>query len=177
MGQQSGETISRVEFCLLIVGGAEGIRTPDPLTASQVRYQLRHSPLPLRSYTTTNQSRAGGPPSTYPAMAFSSQPESFRSIFLPPIATVGVPNWPSVCSAAVELACSVSDVISPALVAPFTHPAKSPCAPRSVPSAISSASVRPALRSAGWESNSCLWYAGKMPAATEQSAALAARVE
>jgi hypothetical protein len=26
--------------------GAEGIRTPDPLTASQVRYQLRHSPLP-----------------------------------------------------------------------------------------------------------------------------------
>src|SRR5918992_4298355 len=25
--------------------GAEGIRTPDPLTASQVRYQLRHSPL------------------------------------------------------------------------------------------------------------------------------------
>jgi hypothetical protein len=26
-------------------GGAEGIRTPDPLTASQVRYQLRHSPL------------------------------------------------------------------------------------------------------------------------------------
>jgi hypothetical protein len=32
--------------------GAEGIRTPDPLTASQVRYQLRHSPLPERSYTT-----------------------------------------------------------------------------------------------------------------------------
>ena len=25
-------------------GGAEGIRTPDPLHAMQVRYQLRHSP-------------------------------------------------------------------------------------------------------------------------------------
>jgi len=27
-------------------GGAEGIRTPDPLHAMQVRYQLRHSPEP-----------------------------------------------------------------------------------------------------------------------------------
>ena len=27
-----------------LVGGAEGIRTPDPLHAMQVRYQLRHSP-------------------------------------------------------------------------------------------------------------------------------------
>jgi hypothetical protein len=27
-------------------GGAEGTRTPDPHTASVVRYQLRHSPLP-----------------------------------------------------------------------------------------------------------------------------------
>ena len=26
------------------LGGAEGIRTPDPLHAMQVRYQLRHSP-------------------------------------------------------------------------------------------------------------------------------------
>jgi hypothetical protein len=34
------------EFTQIIKGGAEGIRTPDPLTASQVRYQLRHSPLP-----------------------------------------------------------------------------------------------------------------------------------
>jgi hypothetical protein len=25
-------------------GGAEGIRTPDPLIANEVRYQLRHSP-------------------------------------------------------------------------------------------------------------------------------------
>src|SRR3712207_3075882 len=29
-------------------GGAEGTRTPDPHTASVVRYQLRHSPLPVR---------------------------------------------------------------------------------------------------------------------------------
>src|SRR5690349_892825 len=28
-------------------GGAEGIRTPDPLHAMQVRYQLRHSPMVL----------------------------------------------------------------------------------------------------------------------------------
>lgn len=27
-----------------IVGGAEGTRTPDPLHAMQMRYQLRHSP-------------------------------------------------------------------------------------------------------------------------------------
>ena len=26
------------------MGGAEGTRTPDPLHAMQVRYQLRHSP-------------------------------------------------------------------------------------------------------------------------------------
>ena len=40
--------------------GAEGIRTPDPLTASQVRYQLRHSPLPRRSYTMPRRPRAPG---------------------------------------------------------------------------------------------------------------------
>jgi hypothetical protein len=26
-------------------GGAEGTRTPDPLVANEVRYQLRHSPV------------------------------------------------------------------------------------------------------------------------------------
>jgi hypothetical protein len=26
------------------LGGAEGTRTPDPLVANEVRYQLRHSP-------------------------------------------------------------------------------------------------------------------------------------
>jgi hypothetical protein len=38
-------------FCLLNACGAEGTRTPDPHTASVVRYQLRHSPLPgMTSY-------------------------------------------------------------------------------------------------------------------------------
>ena len=27
------------------IGGAEGTRTPDPLVANEVRYQLRHSPM------------------------------------------------------------------------------------------------------------------------------------
>jgi hypothetical protein len=31
-------------FELLFFGGAEGIRTPDPLHAMEVRYQLRYSP-------------------------------------------------------------------------------------------------------------------------------------
>ena len=36
-------------------GGAKGIRTPDPHTASVVRYQLRHSPRSaLRNYTTAS---------------------------------------------------------------------------------------------------------------------------
>ena len=30
------------------VGGAEGTRTPDPLHAMEVRYQLRHSPVKPR---------------------------------------------------------------------------------------------------------------------------------
>jgi hypothetical protein len=33
-------------------GGAEGIRTPDPLHAMQVRYQLRHSPKAFASLQT-----------------------------------------------------------------------------------------------------------------------------
>ena len=32
---------------LVILGGAEGTRTPDPHTASVVRYQLRHGPQPV----------------------------------------------------------------------------------------------------------------------------------
>src|SRR5687767_14632540 len=36
-----------------ITCGAEGIRTPDLLTASQTRYQLRHSPRPINDSTGT----------------------------------------------------------------------------------------------------------------------------
>jgi hypothetical protein len=48
------------KFCpsdLRFSGGAKGIRTPDPHTASVVRYQLRHSPRRRahRSYTTACQ--------------------------------------------------------------------------------------------------------------------------
>jgi hypothetical protein len=35
--------------------GAEGTRTPDPLHAMQVRYQLRHSPVRLVSLQTGQQ--------------------------------------------------------------------------------------------------------------------------
>ncbi len=35
-------------------GGAEGIRTPDPLHAMQVRYQLRHSPAECDHSQTTS---------------------------------------------------------------------------------------------------------------------------
>jgi hypothetical protein len=41
-------------ICRRCAGGAEGTRTPDPLHAMQVRYQLRHSPellLPLRAFS------------------------------------------------------------------------------------------------------------------------------
>lgn len=36
-----------------ILRGAEGTRTPDPLHAMQMRYQLRHSPLLLPRYINT----------------------------------------------------------------------------------------------------------------------------
>ena len=37
--------LRRVSLDLLgLLGGAEGTRTPDPLDANEVRYQLRHSP-------------------------------------------------------------------------------------------------------------------------------------
>src|SRR4051794_14984154 len=39
----------------LEMGGAEGTRTPDPHTASVVRYQLRHSPLRPTPRTTTGR--------------------------------------------------------------------------------------------------------------------------
>ena len=36
-------------------GGAEGTRTPDPLHAMQVRYQLRHSPKTFRYLVVTHR--------------------------------------------------------------------------------------------------------------------------
>jgi hypothetical protein len=50
-----------VMFALVTMGGAEGTRTPDPLTASQMRYQLRHSPLRRRRYTTRPHHPHPGP--------------------------------------------------------------------------------------------------------------------
>src|SRR5947209_1472600 len=41
-GRQSGVVSA---LALSPMGGAEGTRTPDPLLAKQVRYQLRHSPV------------------------------------------------------------------------------------------------------------------------------------
>src|SRR5690606_14340325 len=166
----------------------DGIRTRDPLTASQVRYQLRHSPLRRPSYTTLRRPREAGrrypvaslapaDDQDWPPMASCSQLVSFRSTFRPPTTTVGVPNRPLVCSAVSPVAASGSFATASACVPPSTHAAKSPCAPSSVPSAISSSSLSPALPSAGCSSKSFLWYCGKTLAGTAQSAAFAARVE
>jgi hypothetical protein len=38
------ERASGLRLCAFL-GGAEGTRTPDPLVANEVRYQLRHSPV------------------------------------------------------------------------------------------------------------------------------------
>ena len=45
-----------LRFCL---GGSEGTRTPDPLVANEVRYQLRYSPWwKQRGYQTRSVSRS-----------------------------------------------------------------------------------------------------------------------
>jgi hypothetical protein len=51
-------------FNLRLFGGAEGTRTPDPLVANEVRYQLRHSPM-LR----TNDNTEECPPRNAPVAA------------------------------------------------------------------------------------------------------------
>jgi hypothetical protein len=49
LAPQEGQTNLRRRYDtasdLLFLGGAEGIRTPDPLHAMEVRYQLRYSPV------------------------------------------------------------------------------------------------------------------------------------
>jgi hypothetical protein len=47
--QKADPKVGLPKSCLQQLSGAEGIRTPDPLHAMQVRYQLRHSPVILRS--------------------------------------------------------------------------------------------------------------------------------
>jgi hypothetical protein len=48
------------------LGGAEGTRTPDPLVANEVRYQLRHSPLVGRTRL-SNRARLAAEPDQFPA--------------------------------------------------------------------------------------------------------------
>src|SRR5690348_1047485 len=46
------------------MGGAEGTRTPDPHTASVVRYQLRHGPICTHSRAPGNSTHPEGAPNT-----------------------------------------------------------------------------------------------------------------
>ncbi len=57
-----------------IFGGAEGIRTPDPLHAMQVRYQLRHSPI-VRDHSQT----------------------TFPDYYTRGVGAVHVSGWPHIC--------------------------------------------------------------------------------
>jgi integrase len=43
--QRPSSRIGRGPLTCVDIGGAEGTRTPDPLVANEVRYQLRHSPV------------------------------------------------------------------------------------------------------------------------------------
>ena len=142
-----------------------------------MRYQLRHSPLRRQRYTTGPGASHRGRVDQLPARAVCSQSESETSILRPPTAIVGVPNWPSVCSAGFAAAASVAAVIAAALPLPSTHCVNAGPAPSSVPIADSWAAVRPALPSAGCSANRRSWKAGQMPAGTAHSAAFAASVE
>ena len=45
VSQRPSSRIGRGPLTCGFIGGAEGTRTPDPLVANEVRYQLRHSPV------------------------------------------------------------------------------------------------------------------------------------
>lgn len=59
--RESGENPIRPA---VLLGGAEGTRTPDPLHAMQVRYQLRHSPIAWTNRT----GQPGNPSGPVPRM-------------------------------------------------------------------------------------------------------------
>ena len=69
----------RVRGLIRSFGGSEGTRTPDPLHAMQVRYQLRHRPAtPLGAtglgyYIPAEASRTSGRPSGMAGQSFQSR--------------------------------------------------------------------------------------------------------
>jgi len=89
-------------------GGAEGTRTPDPHTASVVRYQLRHSPVKLLDHTTKcggaapNRYIDAGQPSSLVSQSVSLIPSRAPSFI-----AVGVPQpSPPTALASTALAAS-----------------------------------------------------------------------
>jgi hypothetical protein len=50
LSQKRAWDLPQTRSDLQFLGGAEGTRTPDPLHAMQMRYQLRHSPIALKYF-------------------------------------------------------------------------------------------------------------------------------
>ena len=73
------------------LGGAEGIRTPDLLTASQARSQLRHSPKFFLSVWKRNMTTQGNPRQAKKPAALIHQPRPYR--FRPGSVVVHPPCW------------------------------------------------------------------------------------
>ena len=88
--------------------GAEGTRTPDPHTASVMRYQLRHSPNATERYTPVNARRQGG--AALPGQPSAAARAGSLGLTVLPLTTiVGVPKpllpFDSCCSAGSFEAC------------------------------------------------------------------------